>query len=85
MLAIFEIVKNRCISCLSSTRRFVGSRRFLLRREDPVCRAERVPAGVQSEDGWACLRFVGPFAFGATGIVLSMLAPKMRSVYELEC
>lgn len=26
-------------------------------------------------DGWTCLRFVGAFAFGATGIVLSVVRP----------
>jgi hypothetical protein len=40
-----------------------------------VCLAERVPAETQREDGWRCLRFVGPFAFGATGIVLSVVRP----------
>lgn len=40
-----------------------------------VCLAERVPGNVQHEGGWTCLRFVGPFAFGATGIVLSVVRP----------
>ncbi|WP_296945177.1 ACT domain-containing protein [uncultured Massilia sp.] len=40
-----------------------------------VCRATRVPPGTAQEDGWCCLRFVGPFAFGATGIVLSVVRP----------
>lgn len=40
-----------------------------------VCLAERVPAGTVHEGGWTCLRFVGPFAFGATGIVLSVVRP----------
>ena len=40
-----------------------------------VCEAARVPDGTVSEEGWACLRFVGPFAFGATGIVLSVVRP----------
>lgn len=43
-----------------------------------VCRAARVPAGIQSEQDWACWRFVGPFAFGATGIVLSVIEPLSR-------
>jgi hypothetical protein len=43
-----------------------------------VCRAGRVPAGIQSEQDWACWRFVGPFAFGATGIVLSVIEPLSR-------
>ncbi|GGY07957.1 ACT domain-containing protein [Massilia dura] len=40
-----------------------------------VCLAERVPEDMQKEGGWTCLRFVGPFAFGATGIVLSVVRP----------
>lgn len=40
-----------------------------------VCLAERVPENTQQEGGWTCLRFVGPFAFGATGIVLSVVRP----------
>jgi hypothetical protein len=40
-----------------------------------VCLADRVPEETQREDGWTCLRFVGPFAFGATGIVLSVVRP----------
>ena len=40
-----------------------------------VCLAERVPESTQKECGWTCLRFVGPFAFGATGIVLSVVRP----------
>lgn len=44
-----------------------------------VCRADRVPAGIQSEQDWVCWRFVGPFAFGATGIVLSVIEPLSRA------
>lgn len=44
-----------------------------------VCRADRVPAGTRSEQDWACWRFVGPFAFGATGIVLSVIEPLSRN------
>ena len=40
-----------------------------------VCAAARVPPGTVSEAGWRCWRFVGPFAFGATGIVLSVVRP----------
>lgn len=40
-----------------------------------VCLATRVPDGTTREDGWCALRFVGPFAFGATGIVLSVVRP----------
>lgn len=40
-----------------------------------VCAAARVPPGTVSEREWRCWRFVGPFAFGATGIVLSVVRP----------
>lgn len=40
-----------------------------------VCLEARVPPGVQAERGWKAFRFVGPFAFGATGIVLSVIQP----------
>ena len=40
-----------------------------------VCLADRVPHGTTSEAGWSCLRFVGPFEFGVTGIVLSVVRP----------
>ncbi|WP_225578282.1 ACT domain-containing protein [Rhodanobacter sp. 7MK24] len=40
-----------------------------------TCRVERIPAGVRADLDWVCLRFVGPFAFGETGIVLSVVKP----------
>ncbi|MFZ6874715.1 ACT domain-containing protein [Undibacterium sp. Di27W] len=40
-----------------------------------VCLAQRVPTDIISERDWVCYRFVGPFAFGATGIVLSVVRP----------
>jgi uncharacterized protein len=40
-----------------------------------VCRQERVPVKVQSDRDWTCLKFIGPFAFDETGIVLSVIQP----------
>jgi hypothetical protein len=40
-----------------------------------VCLRERVPFGVQLDDGWTAFKFVGPFAFDQTGIVLSVVQP----------
>jgi len=40
-----------------------------------TCLDARVPEGVQADRGWVALRFVGPFAFGETGIVLSVIRP----------
>ncbi|MDR6495176.1 hypothetical protein J2797_005092 [Paraburkholderia terricola] len=36
---------------------------------------ERVPSGVKTDADWVCLKFLGPFAFGETGIVLSVIKP----------
>lgn len=40
-----------------------------------VCRAEQVPAGVQSSRGWTALKLHGPFDFGLTGVLTSVLDP----------
>ncbi len=40
-----------------------------------VCLGGRVPAATQSDPGWSCLRFIGPFAFDDTGIVLAVIQP----------
>jgi hypothetical protein len=40
-----------------------------------VCREERVPRDARKDGGWSCFKFVGPFAFDETGIVLSVIAP----------
>ena len=40
-----------------------------------VCLAERVPADIEAERSWNCLRTVGPFDFEATGIVQTLVEP----------
>lgn len=40
-----------------------------------ACLQERVPATCQTDSNWVCLKFIGPFAFGETGIVLSVIRP----------
>lgn len=40
-----------------------------------VCREARVPKDVRKDGDWSCFKFVGPFAFDETGIVLSVIAP----------
>lgn len=40
-----------------------------------VCLSERMPTNVRAERGWVCLKFVGPFAFDETGIVLAVVRP----------
>jgi uncharacterized protein len=50
----------------------------IIRAEDEltiVCLAELVPADVEAERGWACLRTVGPFEFEAAGIVRALIEP----------
>ena len=40
-----------------------------------VCAAGQVPAGVQAAKGWTALKLHGPFDFGLTGILASVLNP----------
>lgn len=40
-----------------------------------VCLEDRVPADVETERGWACLRTIGPFPFAAARIVQSLIEP----------
>ena len=40
-----------------------------------VCLKERVPEDVKNDGEWSCFKFVGPFAFGEAGIVLSVVRP----------
>ncbi|TPI13924.1 ACT domain-containing protein [Mesorhizobium sp. B4-1-3] len=48
------------------------------RTEDELsiaCLQERVPAAVRQDSDWVAFKFEGPFAFGETGIVLSVVRP----------
>lgn len=40
-----------------------------------VCLQERIPNGVKQDRDWSCFKFEGPFAFGETGIVQSVIQP----------
>jgi len=40
-----------------------------------VCLQDRVPDGVRQDRDWIAFKFEGPFAFGETGIVLSVIRP----------
>lgn len=40
-----------------------------------VCLQDRIPDKTESSRDWLCLRTIGPFAFDATGIVSSLIAP----------
>lgn len=40
-----------------------------------ICAAALVPANIHAERDWRLLKFQGPFAFTATGILSSVLAP----------
>ncbi len=40
-----------------------------------ICPVTRVPAGEKLERDWRLLQLVGPFDFGAVGILSSVLAP----------
>ena len=39
-----------------------------------ICRAAAVPPHVDHDPGWRLLRLVGPFGFGETGVLASVLA-----------
>ena len=43
-----------------------------------LCQQDRIPDGVKPDLNWRCFRSVGPFAFNATGIVLSLIQPLSR-------
>ena len=50
----------------------------VIRAEDEitiVCLQQRIPEVTESSRDWLCLRTIGPFAFDATGIVSSLIAP----------
>lgn len=40
-----------------------------------VCEEGRVPEGVKAERGWGVIELVGPFDFGLTGVLASVLGP----------
>ncbi|MGH2341458.1 ACT domain-containing protein [Segnochrobactraceae bacterium EtOH-i3] len=40
-----------------------------------VCAEARVPAEVEAERDWVCLRTLGPFDFQASGIVHALIGP----------
>jgi hypothetical protein len=50
----------------------------ITRTEDELsitCLQERVPAAARQDRDWVAFKFEGPFAFGETGIVLSVIRP----------
>jgi uncharacterized protein len=40
-----------------------------------VCHQDRIPASEKQDRDWTCFKFQGPFAFGETGVVLSVVEP----------
>jgi hypothetical protein len=40
-----------------------------------ICPSGRVPAGVKHDPGWRLLKFQGPFAFNAVGVLASVATP----------
>lgn len=40
-----------------------------------VCEESAVPAGVKAQKGWGVIELVGPFDFGLTGVLASVLGP----------
>lgn len=44
-----------------------------------VCSSDLVPAGVESDAGWCCLKLKGPFAFDQVGVLSSFALPLAES------
>jgi hypothetical protein len=40
-----------------------------------VCEEAKVPADIQAERGWRCLKVAGPIDFSQVGVVASLAAP----------
>jgi hypothetical protein len=43
-----------------------------------VCPQNRVPPGIQKQDGWKALRVEGPLDFSLTGVLASLTTPLAR-------
>jgi hypothetical protein len=50
-----------------------------------VCREDAVPAGVQREGGWWCLRVAGTLDFGLVGVLASLLVPLADAGVSVLC
>lgn len=82
-LTLRELAGSYAIARLETTDRipaWAGGDGFvsISRTEDELsisCREERMPSGIKQDGGWTCYKFQGPFAFGETGIVLSVIRP----------
>jgi len=48
-----------------------------------ICPSAQIPAGVKAERDWRLLKFQGPFAFGAVGILASVTGPLAQSGINL--
>jgi hypothetical protein len=48
-----------------------------------ICPASQVPAKVRREAGWRLVKFVGPFDFGAVGVLASVTEPLARAGISL--
>ena len=40
-----------------------------------ICLDERIPSGAKAARGWVCYKFMGPFAFEAAGVILTVIRP----------
>ena len=40
-----------------------------------VCLENRVPPHIKVDSGWICFKFLGPFAFDAAGVILTVIRP----------
>ena len=40
-----------------------------------ICSSALMPPGIEAESDWVMIEFVGPFAFGLTGVLVQVAAP----------
>jgi hypothetical protein len=40
-----------------------------------VCLQQRIPPEITIDKEWTCFKFLGPFAFGDAGVILSVIRP----------
>ncbi len=76
--AMTQLFNDTLWDDLDFLRRTIPDCRAISRTDDElsiVCLQDRIPQDVQSDGGWSCFKFQGPFAFDETGVVLSVIEP----------
>jgi hypothetical protein len=74
MYAIAQLSCNEDIPKWADGKGFVS----ITRTDDElsvVCIQSRIPPEIKIDAGWKCFKFVGPFAFDESGVILSVIQP----------